>query len=380
MKKDNAEFDERCKLIDKRVAVLKKDFENLNDAQKKLLAYRKIMKLSNKGISLLESLDETSKGNNGNMDLKNSDELLAIIKASDFNIRYMESIIAHHACDRDKECKELYKDSLVSYNKILENYKLLAQELKINNALELSHLFTYMLWNGYYSVTKHHTYNLKERLLLPGMNSFDVLKGKGVCLAYAEVLHNYLTTCNETSALLNCKVPSSKRKIIRDYMPDINRDIDSNIIDKLSSRFTTFFLNWLFNKVGNHAVTLIEDGSKIYVYDPTNLYVLNVIDKDTATLINGKGNFKIKPFSSLLLIPNSDPNQIFEKIMTDNIKQAYTSNDIINSYEKVLNLINNNLNLLDDAYDNIHFELEFIDKQTNEIAGYYKVLKRVRKK
>ena len=49
----------------------------------------------------------------------------------------------------------------------------------------------------------------------------------------------------------------------------------------------------LTNKTGNHAVTLIGDSGKMFIYDPTNLYVLNVIDEATATIINGKGNFAI---------------------------------------------------------------------------------------
>lgn len=378
MKKNNNELDERNKLIEERVDELKKDFVNLNDSQKKLLAYRKIIDLSNKGIPIKEALNKLK--NDNIFDLRDTEEILAIIKASDFNVRYVESVLLYHSCGREKDFKELYKDSLVSYNKILENYKLLADELKLNNSLELSHLFTYMLWNGYYSVTKHHAYKLQERLMLPGMYSFDVMKGKGVCLAYAELLHNYLTACDKTSALLNCKVPTGKNKIVRYYTPNINRNIENNYISKLLNKSTMFLLKGLVKKTGNHAVTLIEDNNKIYIYDPTNLYSLNVIDKDTASVINGKGYFDIKPFTSLLFTANSDPNCLFEKLLNGNIKQAYTNNDIKISFEKVLEVINNNLSLLDDAYDNIHSELEFIDNQTDEIGGVSKALKKIREK
>lgn len=372
MKKNNNELYERDKLLNKMVDELKEDFKNLNDNQKKLLAYRKIMELSNKCVSLRDSLDISNKDREYNLDSKSfDDEIFAIIEASEFNTKFMESMFLYHKCDEYKYYKELYKESLINYNKILENYKLLAQELNINDSLELSHLLTYMLWNGYYSVTKHHAYKLQDRLFLPGMHSFDVIKGKGVCLAYAELLQNYLTTCDKASALLLCKFPTGKNKIVRGYTPNINRNFESNATSKLND----VLLKILVNKLCNHAVTLIEDNSKIYVYDPTNLFVLNVINKDTATIINGKGNFDIKPFTTLLIAPNSDPNRIFEKILNDNIKQAYTINDVIESYESVLNLINNNLSLLDDAYDNIHSELEFIDNQTNVINGTSKNLK-----
>ena len=362
MKKNN---DEIFNIDTKELAtsVYKKEFENLTDYEKKLLAYRKIIGL----------VGEEEKFFSNEMD-----EIFSIIKASDYSIGFIEALMTYAMCDDAYENKKIFSESLISYNKILENYRLLAEELNIDNSLDLSHLFTYMLWNGYYSVSGKHSYKLQDRLLLTGMNSFDVIKGRGVCLAYSELLHNYLTVCGIKSAILNCRVPTKKNAISSDYRPDIKRNIGSSFSSKISSKMAYVFLNGLINKIGNHAVTLIYENDKLFVYDPTNLYVLNVINESTASIINGKGSFEIKPFSSLMLEPNSDPNMLFNMLVSNNIEPAFTRKEVIFSFENIMELIQSNIQLLDDAYHNIHSELVIIDKQTDEFGGYSKVLRRIK--
>lgn len=342
----------------------------LTEKEKRLFVYRAVIEMAQNNDFVKEGLKD--------IELEPTDLLRALVKASDNKAGMFSSLILYTMCGNDEKYKTLYTESLNSYKKILENYKKLAQELKLENSLDISHLFTYMLWNGYYSVTKTHSYKLQERLLLPGMYSFDVIKGKGVCLAYAELLRNYLNVCDKKASILDCKVPTGKDDISYDYRPQVNRGEGTNAWSKIVNKMVTPILGGLTNKTGNHAVTLIEEGDKLYIYDPTNLYVLNVIDDTTASIINGKGNFYIKPFSTLIINPNSDPNQLFEKLVRGNINPAFTRKEVIFSFENMIELIKNNINLLDDAYDNIHYELEIIDKQTDELGGRLKVLKKIK--
>jgi len=292
----------------------------------------------------------------------------------------MSSYVLYAMCDSDSKYKDLYMESLISYNKVLENYKLLSQELGIEDSLSLSHLFSYMLWNGYYSVSKTHSYKLQDRLLLPSMHSFDVIKGGGVCLAYAELLHNYLTVCDKKSSLLDCKCPTGKNDISCSYRPEIERSIKNSFSGKTLYQILVLLLRGLVNKTGNHSVTLIEEDDKLFIYDPTNLYVLNVVSENTASIINGSGNFQIKPFSTLIMKPDSDDNRLFERLVSGiEIAPAFTRREIIFSFENIIELINNNINMLDDAYDNIHSELEIIDRQTDEIGGYFNAFRKIRR-
>lgn len=366
----NKELNKKDVLIEKIAERYKEKFKGLTEKEQRLFVYRCVIEIGKNNDFVKENLKE--------IELEPTDLLRALVRASEYNAGMFSSLILYAMCGNDEKYKSLYAESLNSYKKVLENYKLLANELKLESALDISHLFTYMLWNGYYSVTKTHSYKLQERLLLPGMYSFDVIKGKGVCLAYAELLRNYLTICDKKSALLDCKVPTGKNDISYDYRPQINRGEGTNRSTKILNKLITPLLEGLTNKTGNHAVTLIEDNGKMFIYDPTNLYVLNVIDEATATIINGKGNFNIKPFSTLVITPDSDPNQLFEKLVRGNINPAFTRKEVIFSFENMMELIKNNINLLDDAYDNIHHELKVIDRQTDEIGGKFKALKKIK--
>lgn len=271
--------------------------------------------------------------------------------------------------------QEIYKDSIIRYNKILENYKKLADELNLTSALELSHLFSYMMWNGYYSVSKQHEYKMNDRLMLTGLQSFDVIRGQGVCLAYSELLSNYLNICDKKAAILNCKVPTMKGSIKKDYIPSIYRNMRTDSYNILFSKYLIPMFGFLTDKVGNHAVTLVEDENKLYLYDVTNLFALNLVDDRRASIINGTGEFSIKPLFTSLFIPNADPNFLFEKVMNNKLGEKLDRNEYIFKFEKIIDLIVKNIKLLDDAYDNIHSELEFIVNETNEKGGQMKILR-----
>lgn len=298
-----------------------------------------------------------------------------MIDKKDSSISFNEMFI--NAMNEEYELiQEVYKDSVISYNKVLENYKKLANELGLTSALELSHLFSYMMWNGYYSVSKQHEYKMNDRLMLTGLQSFDVIRGKGVCLAYSELLSNYLNACDKKAAILNCKAPTKKGAITKDYIPSIYRNMKTDSYNILFLKCLIPMLGVLTNRVGNHAVTLIEDDNKLYLYDVTNLVALNLIDDSRASVINGKGEFNMKPLFTSMFIPNADPNFLFEKVMNNKLGEKIDRNDYIFDFEKTINIAKENINLLDDAYDNIHSELELIVNETNEKGGQMKRLKK----
>jgi len=354
----------------RKVEELKKEFIGLTKEQKELLLYRKIIEKSkfNNNSQICANLN-----NNQCMDI---DELICLIRGA--GVAFLKPIILYSMIETQIKVQDFYRESLNHYDRILENYKELAQELGVNSTLNLSHLFTYMLWNGYFSATKEHVYKLFGRLVLPGMYSFDVIKGNGVCLNYAELLHNYLSRCEKNSSILLCKVPTKKGAVSCDYRPEIERHIEHGLGSKIVSSLATCFLGGLIDKTGNHAVTLIEDNEKLCVYDPTNLYALNIQTASTASIINGKGEFQIKPLITSSFIPNADPNNLFEKLLLENVEPALTRKEFMFSFENIMELLNSNIGLLNDSYDNIHSDLEFIDKQTDEIGGYHRVLKKIK--
>lgn len=312
-------------------------------------------------------------------EINNSDKLseetlniiISLMKTVDYKCGVLKTLMLYLFSGDNKKYKEIMKESVISYNEILNKYKALALELNLKNALEIFILFTYMLWNGYYSVTKEHSYKLQDRLLIPGLYSFDVIRGNGVCLAYSQLLSDYLNICSKKSSFITCTVPQKESAIVRNYMPPIQRNYNSNMKSKIESKVLDSLLKGAVKKVGNHVITLIEDDDKFYGYDPTNLYVLKLEDENTASLINGQGNYRLNPLNSFISHPYADPNKLYEKLLELNPKKSYTRKEIIFAYENVIEYVKENSNLLDDVYDEIHHHLETIN---NEIDSPVKML------
>ena len=74
------------------------------------------------------------------------------------------------------------------YSSLLDKTKKLALELGLTNSLEISNLFSYLLWNGYFSKTKQNRYQQLGRKNISGLFYADIMDGIGVCLNHAYVL------------------------------------------------------------------------------------------------------------------------------------------------------------------------------------------------
>lgn len=341
MKKNYEEISQK---LDKKIEEYRECFKGLNNQEKALVAYKKILELQ------LSKVDE---------EIDKEYLLLAIKEASDSSIGYFKALFIYLSAQESLQFYEQFSSLKDRYTKVLKNYKILASELHISSALELSHLFTYMLWNGYYSDTQEHRYNMKNRTLINNFTFLDVIKGSGVCLNYSECLQDYLLTCGKDASILFCSVPKDK-SFQRDYKPQIEQKRAKN----RRERFNLSILSLLANKIlkfdGNHAITLIKDEDKFFAYDPTNLLVLNILNAKTSEVINGKGNFKLYPNLSLCMNANLNSFPLIEELLNKENPQAYNRKEIIFSFENTMETIANNILLLDDAYANIHSDLHYI--------------------
>ena len=341
MGKQNEELYQK---LNEKIEEYKKMFEGLNKQEKELLVYKKIIELQ-----YSESKEEIDK----------EYLVLAIKEASKLNIGYFKPLFLYLSSHEALKSSEQYQILKDKYNNVLKNYSILANELHISSALKLSHLFTYMLWNGYYSATKKHCYNMKNRTSIVNFNFLDVIKGSGVCLNYSECLQDYLLTCSKDASILLCGVPKDK-SIQRDYKPQIDQNHAKNRNELFKLSIFAMLANKLLKIDGNHAITLIKEDDKIFAYDPTNLLVLNTPNKNTGEIINGKGNFKLLPTLTLIMLANINSFPLMEELLNKENPPAYSRKEIIFSFENTMELIMNNIHLLDDAYDNVHSELQSI--------------------
>lgn len=285
---------------------------------------------------------------------------LSIATNGAFNLKKGIIIIAKMVNEYE-ELKE-NADLINAYNLILKNYRNLANELKINSTYDLSVMCSYLLWNGYFSKTKSHMYDIKNREFSIDY-PFVVMNGGGVCYEYSILLNDFLGKCLKESSILLCKLPTNDNKMKCNYKPAIEREVANNSKRK---SFLDLFLNIVTNKTGNHAVTLISENGQIYIYDLTNLSFYNVIDAKNATIVNGIGNISLKPMMSNMI--GGEKSFLIEKLYG---KEKYLIEDAkINEwFEKNIDLLNSNISLLNDAYDNAHPYMEIVSGGLSRIKS-----------
>lgn len=361
--------------IDKSIDNITNEFDNLTDKQMILLAYRKIIELSKNTRGILNILDDESLLLESI--IKNDfQNIVDLIKATDGKCGIIKPFILYLSFiyNETEKYKKTYEKSIINYYEMLNKYKDLALELKLKNAHEISMLFSYMMWNGYYSVDKKYSYKLQDRLLIPGLYSFDIIRGNGVCLSHSQLLSDYLNVCSKKSSFISCNFELNETSNLNTFKPSIRRVHNIDIRLKFISTILSSLLCTKNSKNGNHSVTLIEDDNKFYVCDSTNLYFAQIEDDSIATIINGSGKYYLKPLSSPFSLPYTDFNHLYEKVLESDKKDAYTFSKIICDYNYVVALARQNIRLLNDAYADVHHNLEFINNETNKYGN--KLLKK----
>lgn len=266
----------------------------------------------------------------------------------------------------------MYHKEMILYKNILETYKTVAEELKLSSGLEISYYYTYLLWNGYFSITKHHEYNT-NRLTILEFLSADVLHGGGVCLGYAALLNDFLKICQKDSLLATYYAPMKRGNLSFDYKPNIKTNIANIDFDRLKKLTTSLlYASGILRKLGNHAVNIINENGKQYVFDPTNLSVLNIDDGNKASLINGNGIFELKKYTLDFLNIDMSQRDLIYLIKSGNANSDLKRKDIIFGYENTLEIVEKNKLLLDSAYDFIHPSIEQIDSKILSMKKYSK--------
>ena len=268
-------------------------------------------------------------------------------------------ILTEKIKDKNKFNEEHIKE-IKLYRDILELYKNIALELKLSTALEFSYYYTYLLWNGYFSVTKEHEYNEVNRSNDLNFLATSILNGSGVCLEYSALLNDFLKVCNKESLLMSCFVPRKKGEVIFEYKHNIVRNINKNT--KKTTKMLTILANasGIIKKLGNHAVTVINENGQQFVFDATNLSVLNIEDKLMASIINGKGYFYLKKNSLDLFNLTDCTDELFYMLKREIAHSSLEKNNIISGYENTLKIVEKNRILLDEGYNSIHSSIEQI--------------------
>lgn len=257
--------------------------------------------------------------------------------------------------------KEKYSNSFINYDILLNKLVKLSKELNLNTSLELSNLYTYMLWNGYFSKYKKHIYstNINNRKILFGGFSFEIMNGNGVCLNYSEMLNNFLKKFGYSTATISGKLTPGLSR----YIPPITR------YSKKASLSTKFISNCNSkNLTANHASVLIEDKEKKYIYDPTNIWLLKLDNINQASIILGQGNFNFDLWQSYILNNLlSSKKMISDLSKCQDFSMPYDKIDFVTKWEENMDLFTENTSLLEEFYADIKVNIDQIVSDTQKV-------------
>ena len=196
-----------------------------------------------------------------------------------------------------------YGEEQIYYNKILQKIKKLADELGLANSLEISNLFTYLLYNGYLSKNKKNLYQAVGRKYTYGFPQKDIANGIGVCLNHSLYLKDLLRVCGYDSSVLINRINYST--------------IDSRIakLERSEKDNGPYDLSVILGREDcQHLFTLVKDDDKYYIYDSTNFAILGLDDINNAKLISGTGTSYIYFLESYFLTLQQKERQMLDKI------------------------------------------------------------------
>ena len=89
---------------------------------------------------------------------KKFEHLKKMMQEEQLSVFFKDNCIVKMLIDSKKEYEynyyvfvHYYPEILSSYDKVIENFSVLSQQFGLSDALETSILFSYLLWNGYFS-------------------------------------------------------------------------------------------------------------------------------------------------------------------------------------------------------------------------------------
>lgn len=246
------------------------------------------------------------------------------------------------------------------YTELLDEMCKLADELELINSLEISNLYSYLLWNGYLSKNKQNISRTNKANLISGLYFSDIMNGVGDCINHSDMLKDFLNRYGyNASSMINL----ADKKTTTNYKPNIEQQKARKGIDLYS-----FIMNPIIRKAGNHVFTLIEENNKFYIYDSSNLNILSIENPYVAKIINGKGIYQMHPFlSSIFNIEKNYDDAISNLFYTDNIIAPYDEKDFIEISSENIEKFKKNILLFEYFYDEVRSDILNIAEETNKI-------------
>ncbi len=234
----------------------------------------------------------------------------------------------------DDNNRKKYIDLLSNYKNIINSASNLFKELNLNNSLEYSILYTYLLYSGYFSQNMDFKFQDEGRKTIPGLYAHDIMTGIGVCLNISDMLKDILNNSGFQSSIM------------------ANYEYQNNPIE---------WLKVMKEDSWNHAFNLIKENEKLYIYDPTNYRLIKIGNITTACSMDNKNKYKLYPYGSYYVnTKQREIDLLDEFITTSNFNNYYNINDLNDAKNNCIESVRQNKSLLLDYYDSTKENVDFI--------------------
>jgi len=225
-------------------------------------------------------------------------------------------------------------DSIVNYNEIVDDFSDLLKEIDTKSPIDIFDYYSYALWNGYLSNSKFFEYNTTRNLVLD-YYGMECITGKAVCVNQADMLTDIFNSMGYKAFTINCYVDTDS-----EYKLDFIR-ANENTKRNINSEHNSLpdLINVIITPIaklfGNHAITCVKYNDDYLFFDPTQLAYLDKNKSFKVGIINGKGEFELKYFSSIIYYLDTDIRSIFD-INDESYSKEVLANPTIDIDEEAL--------------------------------------------
>ena len=214
-----------------------------------------------------------------------------------------------------------------NYNNIINSTIKLIGELDISDSFLMCQTITYLLWLGYFSINKEYSYSADDYVIDNLLIGTGVMYGKAKCVNNSYFLRDVLNGSGIRSFSISTNVDGMKKN--------------------------------------GHSIVSFYNNDDLYFCDPTNIDFLYFYD---FLKVKGfeKDMFRLKIREKMLFyteyLTKEDLNVIMEGPFRNFNNPIKTIGDIKLIKNESSNCIQNNVNLINDFYDEIHGDIEIVCK------------------
>ena len=249
-----------------------------------------------------------------NFKLKDIKEIITYLIQRESDIETMSNTIISYRYGFEKIIdNEIIED----FHHIINSFINLCEPMHITNTLDICMLYSYLLWNGYFSFNHNFTYG-ENSDIENNTYALNIINGQGTCLSISDLLSYILNALNINNAILINKLNNNHHAynlILSDT--SFIYDATNELIFKIDS------INSSSNK--DYYSYIDIERSYSFINNINGLHTLDLFVKNNNNIINiTDDEINNSLYRLMELIKNNNIFDQFHMTITPSINKIYT--------------------------------------------------------